>query len=541
MNASSLPAPASPLRESQNRWKRFAVGTCLSLAGAWVGLNSLPSHFAAAEEAKTKAAALLAADSITQEELKELVDVLADDTFEGREAGSRGGHAAANYLAQRFTDLKLTPAGDKGSFFQGFRGTSRNILGLMGGSDEQLKHEVIIVGAHYDHVGYGRPGNSYGPFGYIHNGADDNASGVAGLLEVAEALHQLPQRPRRTILFALWDAEEAGLIGSRYWLSTPTLELGRVKLKINADMIGRLRNQKLEIYGSRTAPGLRQLVSEQNQHVGLNIDFTWKMKEDSDHWPFYARGIPTLMFHTGLHDNYHRPSDDTHLLNLEGIREVSRLTTLTLLELANRDNLPTFRELSKRESPEVQLQKEQPVRPGPPRFGVSWRITKDAPATITSITPGSAAHQAGLQVGDQLLSFNGQPVPDETTFRLQLLAATGDCHFEIKRTGSDAPLAIKVTPAGQPIRVGITWREDDGEPGIMLVSQIVPGSAAEVGGLKLKDRIYSLNGQSFASGNEFSSLLSSATAPLNFLVERSGKLQTVRVDPLPTEPATVSQ
>jgi hypothetical protein len=487
-----------------------------------------------AAEANAKAAALAAADSITQAELKELVDVLADDTFEGREAGSRGGHASGNYLAKRFTELKLAPAGDKDSFFQGFRGTSRNILGLHEGNDEKLKHEVIIIGAHYDHVGYGRPGNSYGPFGYIHNGADDNASGVAGLLEVAQGITQLPERPRRTILFALWDAEEAGLIGSRYWLSTPTLDLSRVKLKINADMIGRLRNQRVEIYGSRTAPGLRRLVSEQNQHVGLNVDFTWKMKEDSDHWPFYARSIPTLMFHTGLHDNYHRPSDDTHLLNLEGIREVSRLMTLTLLELANAESLAPFREQSKRESPEVQVQKEQPVRAGQPRFGVSWRITADAPATITALTPGSAAHQAGLLIGDQLLSFNGQPVPDETTFRLQLLAAPGECTFEVRRPGVEGVQTIKVTPSGQPIRVGITWREDDGEPGVMLLSQIVPGSAAEVAGLKLKDRIYSLNGQSFADGNDFSAQLSSATAPLNFLVERGGKLQTVRVDPLPS-------
>ncbi len=522
--------------KTHNNWPRFAA--ILFAIGASSGLACLSTSTASAEEARAKAAALMAADTITKEELKVFVDTLADDTFEGRETGSRGGLASGAFLAKQFTELKLQPAGTQGSFFQPFQGSSRNILGMMEGSDEKLKHEVIILGAHYDHVGYGRAGNSYGPFGYIHNGADDNASGVAGLLEVVEALNQLPERPRRSILFALWDAEEAGLIGSRFWLSTPTIDLKRIKLKINADMIGRLRNQKVEIYGSRTAAGLRKIISEQNQHVGLNLDFTWKMKEDSDHWPFFARSIPTLMFHTGLHDNYHRPSDDTHLINVEGIREVSRLMTLTLLELANADTLAPFREASKRESPEVQVQKEQPVRTSPPRFGVSWRIVDNTPPVVTSITPGSPAEKAGLRVADKLNAFQGQAIPDEHTFRLQLLAAEGESSFEITRAGEVKPLLLKVTPAGLPIRVGITWREDDGEPGVMLVTQIVAGSAAELGGIQLKDRLHALNGQSFATGKEFSSLLTTAAAPLTFLVERTGKLQSIKVQPLTaTQPA----
>lgn len=520
-----------PLRwKTLDRCKKFAVGALLSSA-----ITLFLGPQGKAEEVTAKAAALAAADTITKDELKGFVDVLADDTFEGRETGSRGGTAAANYLAKEFSELKLTPAGDRGSFFQGFQGISRNILGMLEGSDEKLKHEVIIFGAHYDHVGYGRAGNSYGPFGYIHNGADDNASGVSGLLEVAEGLNQLPVRPRRSILFALWDAEEAGLIGSRFWLSTPTLDLKRVKLKINADMIGRMRNNTVEVYGTRTSPGLRRIISEQNQHVGLNLDYTWKMKEDSDHWPFFARSIPAIMFHTGLHDNYHRPSDDAHLLNVDGIREVSRLMTLTLIELANAETLAPFREASKRESPEVQLQRERPVLPSPPRFGVSWKIVEGVP-TISAITAGSPADKAGLKMGDRLNAFQGQPLPDEVVFRQQMLVAEGECTFQVTRAGTAEPLTIKVTPVGNPIRVGLTWREDDGEPGVMLVTQIISGSAAEVGGLKLKDRIYSLNDHTFASGKEFSSLLSSAESPLTLLVERNGKLQTLKVQPLAVNP-----
>src|SRR5262245_28913751 len=229
----------------------------------------------------------LAAASITTEELKGHVDVLADDTFEGREAGSRGGHAAARYVLQAFERHGATPAGESGSYFQSFHGASRNILGLVEGSDPRLKDEVIVIGAHYDHVGYGRSNNSFGPLGYIHNGADDNASGVAGMLEVLEAVKRLPIAPRRSMLFAAWDSEEGGLNGSRYWVSRPTVSLARVVLAINLDMIGRMRNGRLEILGSRTAPGLRRLASEANSESPTAMVFDWKLKADSDHWSFY--------------------------------------------------------------------------------------------------------------------------------------------------------------------------------------------------------------------------------------------------------------
>ncbi len=147
-----------------------------------------------------------------------------------------------------------SPAAAEQGYFQDFDGASRNILGLWEGSDPALKQEVIIVGAHYDHVGYGTPSNSFGPIGRIHNGADDNASGTSGLLEIMEAIVRLEPRPRRTLLFALWDGEEKGLLGSKHWVAQPTLPLERVKLMLNMDMIGRLRDNRLEIGGSRIPP-----------------------------------------------------------------------------------------------------------------------------------------------------------------------------------------------------------------------------------------------------------------------------------------------
>ncbi|MBC7852729.1 MAG: M28 family peptidase, partial [Pirellulaceae bacterium] len=153
---------------------RFSLA--LLIAGAACGGTTGRSLLAVEAAAMAKAV-----ESVTTDELRKHAEFLADDTLEGREAGSRGGQAAASYLTKEFARQGLAAAGENRSYFQAFNNSCRNILGMIEGSDPQLKDQVIVLGAHYDHVGYGRKGNSYGPIGYIHNGADDNASGVSGL------------------------------------------------------------------------------------------------------------------------------------------------------------------------------------------------------------------------------------------------------------------------------------------------------------------------------------------------------------------------
>ncbi len=482
--------------------------------------------------AADRVAVLAAINSITKDELKGHVDILADDTFEGRETGSRGGRAAGNYLHKAFENLTLHPAGDGGSYFQSFGNASRNVLGLVAGSDPQLKEQVIVVGAHYDHVGYGRSNNSYGLWGYIHNGADDNASGVAGLLEIAGALKLLPQPPRRSILLACWDGEEAGLLGSRHWTGRPTVPLARVAAAINMDMIGRMQSGRVEVLGSRTGSGWRRLVSEANAGDAAALDFTWTLKADSDHWPFYERQIPVLMFHTGLHGDYHRPSDDAHKINHDGLAGVSRLALQTVLQAADAETPPKFRAAVRREPALARQWLEQPIAPQPPRYGIPLSVEATEPLKIvlTGLTPGSPAETSGLQVGDQFLEFQGRPIESEQRFRLEMLAARGETRFLVKRPGSDTPLLIKVTPRGEPIRVGLSWRSDDAEPGTMLVTQVITGSAAQVAGLKLRDRIYAVGGRDFNNEAEFTELLTSVPSPLELLVEREGKLQRLKLE-----------
>ena len=222
----------------------------------------------AAEKATAYQAAL---DTIVAQEMGQTVDDLAGPEFEGREAGSPGGRAAGDYLAEQLRKLPLKPAGKMQGYFQPFGNNYRNILALLPGSDPSLKDQTIVVGAHYDHLGHGRPRDNNPP-GTIYPGADDNASGTSGVLELARAFSSMPIAPRRSILFVCFDGEEKGLLGSRHWTADPTLPLSRVKFMLNMDMIGSLRAQRVLVFGSRTASGLRRMASMSNRDSGLTLD-----------------------------------------------------------------------------------------------------------------------------------------------------------------------------------------------------------------------------------------------------------------------------
>ncbi|MCE9631570.1 MAG: M20/M25/M40 family metallo-hydrolase [Planctomycetia bacterium] len=385
------------------------------------------------------------------------VGVLADDAFEGREGGSRGGRAAAAYIVEQLTKLGLEPAGDGGSYFQPFGGM-RNILAILRGSDPHLAEELVVVGAHYDHVGYGNADNSYGPFGYVHNGADDNASGVAGLLEVAEAIQHLPERPRRSILFAFWDGEEKGLLGSYHFLRVKPAALAhlRVAFALNLDMIGHLRGERLEVYGTRTAPGLREAVLQANNRpgnaAGLELTFVWDIEDDSDHYPFIAAKIPTVMFHTGLHDHYHRPSDDVHLVNLEGIEPVARLTLGFVTAIADDPAaLPTFRPESRTESNATRnrLEGSIPDTDGSPRgrWGLGTRHDPGEPSSpvVVRVWRNSPAARAGLSPGDRILTVDEMRITGQDDMLARLRSAGPQSRVDIERRGRIMRLEMQET------------------------------------------------------------------------------------------------
>jgi len=473
-----------------------------------------------------------ALETISAADLQRHVEVLADDSFEGREAGSRGGRAAGVYVAQQLERLGLRPAGTDGGYYQPFSDSYRNVLGIFEGADPALRNEFVVVGAHYDHVGYGNKQSSFGPLGFIHNGADDNASGVAGLLEVIEALSRLEPPPRRSVLFAFWDAEENGLNGSKHWVAEPTVPLAQVRIGLNVDMIGRLRDDRVEISGARTAGGLRDFASRANEQ-DLLLDFTWEMRDDSDHYSFFAANVPTLMLHTGLHEDYHRPSDDAERVNAPGTQRVAQLLFGLTHKLADAAELPAFRAQSRRETPAVQKRLERALPAPPGRLGVRWEEAADSSGglRVTGILPASPARQAGLQAGDVILRFDGHAVTSADELRGLVLAAGPTAQLTVLRAGESEPREVTVALPGSPVRLGISWRTDEAEPGALIVSRVLRGSAAWRAGIAVNDRLLAFAGEPLIDGPDFTARVQAATRPLELTIERQGRVRAVTVLP----------
>ena len=388
------------------------------------------------------------------------VQVLADDAFEGREGGHRGGRAASSYIEQEIRPLGLIPAGANKSYFQSFPtrfGTLRNVLVMIPGSDPVLQSEVIVVGAHYDHVGYGNKRNSFGPFGYVHNGADDNASGVAGLIKIVETLARLPDPCRRTILFAFWDGEEQGLLGSKYFIKNrPDCMQGKnIVFSINLDMIGRLRHSQLSVFGGRSAVGLETLVTHANnrhENKSLELIFNWKITPDSDHYPFLKAEVPTLMFHTGLHPDYHRPSDDVHLVNFKGIESVLEVVFQTLLQVANNagDTLSFRRTAFSETNASRKKLEEKAFLPAGSRgrWGIGIRDDPANPVApvVVGIRVGSPAERSQLKIKDRIYGVGGVPITSQQ-----------DLMRRLSEVPLDEGVDVLVSRRGQFLK--LTWTE----------------------------------------------------------------------------------
>ena len=507
--------------------------------------TSPPSGKAQSPASNEPGSADSAVASIKQPDIRKHIRVLASDTFEGREAGTRGGIAAGVYIVKQLEAAGVESAVPDGTFYQGFGRNYRNILGVIRGSDANLKNEYILVGAHFDHVGYGRRDNSNGPIGFIHNGADDNASGTTALIEVAEAIQSLKTRPKRSVLFAFWDAEEKGLLGSEHWTSHPTVPLAKVRLAVNIDMIGRLRKDSLQVYGSRTAAGLRRFVSEHNVQSQLNIDFDWDLLRDSDHYPLARRRIPFVMPYTKKHYDYHRPSDDIEKLNYEGIERIGRFVFRMVVDAANRPTLPVFRAKSFQENNRLR-DKKADVKVRPPRLGITF---KDVPVQageaahveVTAVANGLPGDRAGLQVGDRIMRFGGRPVGETPDFRSLVLAADSPAEVVIERDGESAPIKLRIELGGSKLRIGVSFSFDPVEPGVLRLTQIAVGSPAHVAQLAPGDRVHRVNGKPFANGAEFIKLINEQRQSATVARERFGRIQTVKLQlPSPSK-ATLSQ
>ena len=275
---------------------------------------------------------------------------------------------------------------------------TRNVLGIVPGSDPARLKEAFVIGAHYDHLGWGQHGSLYrGSVPMIHNGADDNASGTAGVLELAQHFANAPAG--RTLVFMTFSGEEMGLLGSAHWVSNPTMPIERVRAMFNLDMVGRLPkdSRRLNVQGIGTSPLWKPMVEKLNDTEVFDLALIEDGHGASDHSSFYAKDIPVLFFFTGLHADYHRPSDDAHLLNYEGQTDVVRYVAETIAAADAEDAIPFTR---------VQKTEEQRVA----RFNVYVGTMPDYAYSgdgfrITGTSPGSPADKAGLQEGDVIMRF----------------------------------------------------------------------------------------------------------------------------------------
>ncbi|MEN3039309.1 MAG: M20/M25/M40 family metallo-hydrolase, partial [Candidatus Kryptonium sp.] len=272
-----------------------------------------------------------------------------------------------------------------------------NVIGYIEGSNPELKNEYIIIGAHYDHLGWGGQGSLIPDTVAIHNGADDNASGTSGLLELAEYFSNNRKKLNRTLVFIAFTAEEEGTIGSGYYVKNPSFPLEKTIAMINMDMIGRLKDDKLTIYGVGTSPVWNSIIESLNSEFKFNLNLVKDGYGPSDHAQFYSKNIPVLHFFTGIHTDYHKPSDDYDKINYQGQKRILDFINKLIFELDKRKEKPQF------------VKVETPQRT-PRGFRVTLGIVPDYSEEVQGmkvgdVRPGAPADKAGIKPGDVIIKM----------------------------------------------------------------------------------------------------------------------------------------
>lgn len=339
------------------------------------------------------------------------VDVvyLSSDLLEGRETGTKGEAMAADYIAARFKQLGLTTSLQSFDFevkahphaTESTPKTGKNVIGFLDNGADY----TVVIGAHYDHLGYGSSGSLHRGEPAIHNGADDNASGIAAMLRLAEWLTQDEAPASNNYLFLAFSGEEFGLFGSKYYASNATLPIENVNYMINMDMVGRLNEENvLVINGVGTSPSWMPVL-EDLQIDPITTTTTESGFGPSDHTSFYLKDIPVLHFFTGQHSEYHKPSDDAELINYEGIDLVSQYIYQLVAALDGEEKL-TFTKT-----------KDQSQGSRASSFKVTLGVVPDYTygkkgMRIDGVSEGKPAQKAGLQQGDVILKIGDKEIED---------------------------------------------------------------------------------------------------------------------------------
>jgi hypothetical protein len=295
-----------------------------------------------------------------------------------------------------------------------------NVLGVLSSQDEELAGQCIVIGAHYDHLGLGDQ-HSLAPsqIGQIHHGADDNASGTSAVLELADGFGHERPRPTHTLVFVAFAGEETGLLGSSYYTSHPACSLDKTLAMVNMDMIGRVSKNKLYVGGTGTSPGFKKLVEDADRDVGLELGYSASGYGASDHMSFTIRSVPVLFFFSGLHSDYHKPSDTWEKINAEDGAKVVRLVAQVVDGLDQLKERPTF----------VRVAEPTPSAMGGgggygPYFGSipDFGAAEHGGVKFADVRDGSPAAKAGFKAGDTLIDFGGKKIDNLYDFTYALRA-----------------------------------------------------------------------------------------------------------------------
>lgn len=389
------------------------------------------------------------------------IEVLASDAFEGRRTGTPGNDSAAAFLASRYAALRLAPAvgattacgtGCAAAYLIKFtaseavRGAaprplpSQNVAGVVRGTDPALRDEYVVIGAHFDHLGRSIVGaTDPAAANAIRNGADDNASGSAAVLALARRLAAQPTR--RSVLIVHFSGEEQGLLGSAKFVETPPVPVAKMAAMVNFDMVGRMKDDKLIVYGVGTATEMRALLDSANVD-GLKLAPVPDGTGPSDHSSFYLKDMPVLHFFTDTHADYHAATDDADKINIAGEMRVIDLAERVVRNIANRPARLTFTKVA------------TPTRmaSGPGNGAYFGSIPDMASGEengmrLSGVSAGGPAEKAGLKGGDLIVEFGGKPIKNiyDYTDAIGAYKPGDEVTVVVLRGAANERLTIKVT------------------------------------------------------------------------------------------------
>jgi hypothetical protein len=347
--------------------------------------------------------------AISEKKLRKHITYLASDKLKGRGTGTPEERMAAEYLAKQFRSIGLTPKGSDGTYFYKFTFKKSDPHGGVDASAKPISAQnvaafldngaahTIVIGAHYDHLGMGHDHNSLdpNPEGKVHNGADDNASGTAGVVELARYFAKNGVKEQHNFLFLCFSGEELGLYGSKKYTENPTIDLNTVSFMINMDMIGRLNEEKKVVVGGvGSAPDFVPCLQNLKSDLGMKLDSTGV--GPSDHTSFYLKNIPVLFFFTGQHSDYHKPTDDVEKVNFPGVVQIIS-TVAKVIETLDKQPKLKFQETKTKESTNVSFKVT---------LGIMPDYTWDGEGVhIDGVTDGKPASKAGLLKGDVIIGL----------------------------------------------------------------------------------------------------------------------------------------